>query len=196
MNERDKKLQIARVALAALDRTRGIHGLSNVPEYQIWKGMKTRCHPTKGDKNYGLKGIRVCERWENDVLAFISDMGFRPGPKYEIDRKDSNGDYTPDNCRWVTKDVQQKNRAPFKPKCFFETVEVLGKAHNLTELCKELGLNRKLVARRLRDGWSVEDAINRPPEQQPDVMPLEEDIGTDYAYRLAKRSKLKISRKI
>lgn len=85
------------------------HGKTGTPTYRIWAGIKSRCY----DNNctvyrwYGEKGIIMCERWlkfEN----FLSDMGERPAD-YQIDRIDSNGNYEPSNCRWVTRKENIKN---------------------------------------------------------------------------------------
>lgn len=79
-------------------------------EYVIWQGIKTRCynvmHPTF--KNYGGRGITMCEEWE-DFGTFIRDMG--PAPKGgSIERIDVNGNYTPENCKWIPKPLQSRNR--------------------------------------------------------------------------------------
>lgn len=59
---------------------------------------------------YGAKGIRLCERWENSFTDFLADMGPRPKGRYSIDRINSLGDYSPDNCRWATDFEQSQNR--------------------------------------------------------------------------------------
>ena len=72
--------------------------------------MRARCNNPKNHnfKYYGGSGVTVCERWDN-FWAFASDMGTRP-PGKSLDRIDPNGDYEPANCRWATKEEQNKNR--------------------------------------------------------------------------------------
>lgn len=80
-------------------------------EYRAWYAMKRRCHNPR-DANfarYGGRGIRVCDRWRDDFRAFLSDMGLRP-PGHSLDRIDNDAGYTPENCRWATRSVQQRNR--------------------------------------------------------------------------------------
>lgn len=81
------------------------------PEYKVWIGMKRRCYDAsfKDYPNWGGRGIRVCERWNSSFANFLSDMGKRPSAKHSIDRIDSNGNYEPSNCRWVTPDIQGSN---------------------------------------------------------------------------------------
>jgi hypothetical protein len=82
-----------------------------VTEYQIWNGMIQRCENPKtiSYPTYGALGIKVCDRWRTSFENFFSDMGPRPSKKHSIDRKNSNGDYTPDNCRWATGKEQFAN---------------------------------------------------------------------------------------
>lgn len=83
------------------------------PEYHIWVNMRQRCNnPRHYQYRYwGGKGIKVCERWDEDFYAFRSDMGNRPSAKHSIDRIDGNKDYEPSNCRWATPEQQSQNRA-------------------------------------------------------------------------------------
>lgn len=89
------------------------HGMANSPIYKIWTGMRQRCdNPDRREyPDYGGRGIRVCERWE-DFANFYADMGDRPGPKYSLDRIDVDGNYEPGNVRWATRSEQNSNKRP------------------------------------------------------------------------------------
>ncbi len=88
------------------------HGMSNSHEFAIWSGMIQRCtNPlNKAFKNYGGRGINVCDRWKSSYENFFSDMGRRPGPNYSIERVDNDRGYEPSNCIWATASQQAKNR--------------------------------------------------------------------------------------
>lgn len=93
------------------------HGLCRVdgkrrPEYKIWDGMMQRCFNPRSPafKNYGARGITVCERW-HDFVNFYADVGDRP-PGLTFDRIDNDGNYEPANWRWATTADQNRNKRP------------------------------------------------------------------------------------
>jgi hypothetical protein len=88
------------------------HGLSKMPEYDIWCGMIKRCENPREQswKYYGARGIKVCGRWRTSFAAFYEDMGPRPTQRHSIDREDNGGDYEPSNCRWATPEEQASNK--------------------------------------------------------------------------------------
>lgn len=92
-------------------------GYKTTPEYRAWNNMISRCETvTPGWKNYGGRGIKVCDRWRSSYPAFLKDMGRRPSPKHSLDRIDNDGNYEPSNCRWATKAVQSLNKRQRKKR--------------------------------------------------------------------------------
>jgi hypothetical protein len=87
------------------------HGMRHTKEYRSWYHAKQRCtNPNHiGWDLYGGRGIRMCEQWLNSFAQFYKDMGPKPGPRYSLDRIDTNGGYAPANCRWATPSTQTRN---------------------------------------------------------------------------------------
>ncbi len=81
-------------------------------EYNSWSSLLERCNNPRCSeyRNYGGRGITVCQRWLNSYSNFFEDMGPKPGPEYSIDRIDVNGNYEPSNCRWATTKEQNENK--------------------------------------------------------------------------------------
>ena len=88
------------------------HGYFHTDEYNIWRSIKKRCLCVNntGYKNYGGRGISICDEWLNSVECFINDMGMRPDKTYSIARIDNNKGYYKENCRWATKKEQCQNQ--------------------------------------------------------------------------------------
>jgi hypothetical protein len=134
------------------------HGMRMAPEYQVWCQMKLRCNKQTNNEypNYGGRGIKVCESWNESFEAFYADMGNRPSEKYSLDRIDNNGMYSPENCRWVTALTQASNRrSNRKITCNGETLTV-------SEWARRLGTKRQIVLSRLATGWPDEKAVSTP----------------------------------
>lgn len=138
----------------------GQHGLTNHPTYHIWGHMINRCTNPKnsGWKNYGGRGITVCERWLS-VQNFIADMGERP-PGTTIDRINNDLGYSPDNCRWASPREQSRNSRRNRWLTF------KGKTQCLQDWARELGINRTTLSHRLKK-HSVELALAGDGYERP-----------------------------
>ena len=133
---------------------------SSTQVYKVWTSMKQRClNPKdKGYKDYGGRGIKVCERWM--VFAnFISDMGPRPDGM-TIERMDNDGDYEPSNCRWATQKEQKSN---YRRNRF---VTYRDQRYTLRQLCDLKGMRFSTLRERMQRGWTVEDAVDGPIQRK------------------------------
>ena len=114
----------SRKLMGGIGRFKPKHGLRNSVEYRIWGDMLNRCRNVKrrSFKNYGGRGILVCDRWKK-FENFILDVGLRPSIHYGIDRINVNGNYEPENVQWNLKFNQQRNttknvRIPYKGELY------------------------------------------------------------------------------
>lgn len=135
------------------------HGLSRTTEHKVWGYMKARCRKNhKYAHSYFERGIRVCERWSSSFENFLADMGKRPSEKHSIERVNNDLGYGPDNCVWATDREQRRNK-----RCNV----LLSKGEKTmcaSDWDKELGLSEGLVSKRLRIGWTKEEALS--PKRQ------------------------------
>lgn len=125
--------------------------------YNIWVDMRRRCNnkSRKSAKNYSLKGITVCEEW-NDYLTFKEwAMSNGYNDDLTIERKDNSKGYNPNNCCWIPKSEQSRNRTTN------HYITYNGKTQTLTEWALELNIKRTTLSNRLRNGWSVEKAFEK-----------------------------------
>ncbi len=121
--------------------------------YAAWVNMRQRCtNPKLKDfKNYGMRGITYCREWEK-FETFYADMG-EPEAGMTLDREDNNGDYTKDNCRWVSRAIQNLN----KRNCV--RYELDGKSQTLAEWSRETGIGRITLLKRIQRGVPLELAL-------------------------------------
>ncbi len=140
------------------------HGLHGTPGYTTWMGIHRRCrNPGEpGYRNYGGRGIKVCDRW-SEFATFIADMG-PPPPGTSLDRIDNDGDYEPGNCRWATRAVQNQNK---RTNVWIDTPE--GRI-SIADAAARAGLSRVTLAWRVRAGWTGEDLF-RPPSWRKHATP-------------------------
>lgn len=118
-------------------------------EYTTWVSILGRCYndKCKDYRNYGARGILMCERWRNSFESFLGDMGRRPSAKHSIDRfPDTNGNYEPSNCRWATATEQARNKRSTL------VVEHAGERLLLIEWAERLGVKYATLWQRYRDG--------------------------------------------
>jgi hypothetical protein len=132
------------------------HGDSGSPEHQTWMRMRRRCrNPMPKDRKV-YAGITVCKRWAS-YEKFLLDMGRRPSPQHSLDRINSRGNYSPQNCRWATATEQASNRPSFVRPLTFNDETLL-----LSEWSKKVGLRYSVLYQRLTRGWSLEDTLTLP----------------------------------
>lgn len=138
---------------------RKTHGMSRTPEYGIYQGMIKRCynHNAQFFEHYGWRGISVCDRWRGDhgFHNFMEDMGPRPSPKHSIERVENNGNYEPENCIWLLRVEQPKNRRTSV------ILELNGVRRCQNDFADFLKINRVTVAVYLNRGWSAEQIYER-----------------------------------
>lgn len=140
---------------AGLNKPHGKHG---TPTYDAWRGMLDRCYKKSHTSyaRYGGRGIGVCDRWRQSVDAFFEDMGEKP-LGLTLERRDSNKDYSLDNCRWATVREQNNNKS--------DTWHITwnGKTQTMSAWAAELGMSQAALHYRLtKMKLSVEVAFTMP----------------------------------
>ena len=136
------------------------HGMTKTKLYRTWQGMRNRCY-RKSNKyyyNYGGRGICVCDTWKNSFEAF-RDWALSNGydDRLMLDRIDNDGNYEPNNCRWVDRFQQMNNTRNNR------ILEYDGKAMTVTEWGRKIGLAPHILEKRINNyGWSVEEALTIP----------------------------------
>jgi len=134
------------------------HGGSKTRLFRCWNNAKTRCYRpySKDYKEYGARGIRMCDEWLHDFGAFQSwalENGY--SDSLTLDRINPDGNYCPENCRWATIKQQANNRRA----CF---LTYNGETHTRKEWAEITGISRNNIADRLHKGWSIERTLTEP----------------------------------
>lgn len=135
------------------------HHLSNSRLFKIYFGIKQRCYNPKMSKFkvYGGRGIKICAEWLNDFKAFYNwSMSHGYAENLSIDRIDVNGNYEPNNCRWVDMKTQQRNRTNN------HLLTYNNKTCTINEWAEILNIKRETLKTRLHLGWSIEKALTTP----------------------------------
>ena len=140
------------------------HGMKGTRFYNIWKGIKVRCYNKNRMyyKNYGGRGIEVCIEWKNSFIDFYNDMYSdyiihckKYGEKNTtIDRKDNNGNYCKQNCRWATQQEQMENSRMARKIIFNK------KVYTLSALARKYNMYSSTLYKRLNRGMKIEEALS------------------------------------
>lgn len=134
-----------------------IHGFSKTPEYRIWAAAKDRCFSKTcvSYKNYGGRGITMCDKWRRDFTAFIADVGWRPSKQHTLDRTDNDGNYEPGNVKWVSVIEQANNQRRTL------TITHNGKTMPLRMWATKVGLPYSAMYYRLKSGSPIAKILSR-----------------------------------
>lgn len=159
-------------------RANKTHGLCRTRLYREYRGMMSRCYNPKNPAfpNYGGRKIAVCDNWRGHVAKFVEwAIGAGYQDDLTIERVDVNGNYCPDNCTWIPRGDQAKNRR----MCI--TVEVDGKEMCLADAARHFSLVSPLLAQeRVRElHWAPLKAVTTPPRGPKVVRAL----GQQHTYK-------------
>lgn len=127
--------------------------------YNAWCNMKQRCcnEARRDFPAYGGRGITVCDEWQRSFPAFMKwamEHGYQDD--LTLDRIETNGPYSPENCRWVTRKVQANNRRTNR----FITLD--GRTQSIKQWADEIGMEKSTLWRRFNAGWTTERALKEP----------------------------------
>ena len=119
------------------------HGLSRTIIYHRWESMMGRCYGDKRSfyKNYGGRGIKVCDEWHNPVAFVEWALANGYEENLSLDRIDNDGDYCPENCRWATLKQQARNKRTSR------LIDIDGTIKTLSEWSEAAGLCRETIRR-------------------------------------------------
>jgi hypothetical protein len=153
--------ELARARSSNMHKANTKHGLSKSRAHGIWLGIKQRCHNPNNPaySYYGGRGITVCDRWNDSFEAFLADMG-EPPDGQTLDRIDSNGHYSRENCRWASIKEQQNNTRRNR------RVTVGNITLTISQWAELTGMHRNTIDERLKAGWPPERAVTEDNSRQ------------------------------
>lgn len=140
---------------------REVHGMAGTPTYVSYQEMLKRCYDESVIRypSYGGRGITVCGRWRESFKAFLEDMGVKP-EGLSLDRIDTDGNYTPENCRWADNKTQANN------KTTNVLIELDGEVLSISRWAEKTGVPARIIGQRLRrDKLSPRQALS--PMREP-----------------------------
>jgi dimeric dUTPase (all-alpha-NTP-PPase superfamily) len=147
---------ISRERLIERNKANSTHNMRNTRLYHIWDTMKARClRPISKDyKNYGARGITICEEWRSQFEDFYQwAMGNGYQSHLTLDRIDVNGNYEPSNCRWATAKQQGNNTR------FNRQITINGETKTIAEWSEISGIGPKALRYRVESGWNEKDLL-------------------------------------
>ena len=139
------------------------HGLSETTEYRTWLRMKQRCYDENTDrfKDWGGRGITVCEQWKHSFPQFLEDMGPKPASDYSLERIDNAKGYFPTNCRWASRKEQCRNTRRNR------YLTHNGLTLTLAEWSEKTSLSRTTITQRIdSSGWTIDKALSTPVKRK------------------------------
>ena len=135
------------------------HGLSHSPEHDTWLRIKQRCTNPNSLvwRYYGGRGIKITAAWLNSFETFLADMGPRPSPGHSIERRDNDGDYTPENCYWAARSQQMRNTRQSARWTYG------GRSLTVVEWSEATGIPANTLRMRVNSyGWTIDRALTTP----------------------------------
>ena len=135
------------------------HGKTDSHVYRIWQAMKRRCYrkAEKSYPDYGGRGIAVCAEWKDSFEKFYADMGDPPTLQHTLDRRNGDGPYSKDNCKWATRVEQMQHT---RRSTIFQ---YNGEALTVAEIARRVDIPESTIAGRIKRGKTLDQAVALRP---------------------------------